>query len=319
MRALPPLRNWQELARRRWIDGRYRGIVKVVTGAGKTMFALSCAQHWRSRHPDAHIVVLVPTIALQDQWSLLLEDYLGLGGEGVSTHLRGGRIDSAAHATVLVLNSARDHDARDPGAENSLLIVDECHRAGSSANATALLPSYAATLGLSATPEGSYDERLAEALIPLIGPVIYEYGLAEALADRVIAPFALRNVRGWFSSAEQAEYDRLTRQLRRLPSASEDATSERAKTLLRLRARVSAEADCRVPIASSLAAQHMTERIIVFHEYIRFARAIAERIEKNGQRVCLYTSKESASHRRDNLRLFKSGYYDVLVTCRALD
>ena len=59
-----PLRDWQRDAMARWRAADNRGIVSVVTGGGKTVFALSCIDHLQ---PDTTVVV-VPTVALLDQW-----------------------------------------------------------------------------------------------------------------------------------------------------------------------------------------------------------------------------------------------------------
>src|SRR5205823_3630885 len=58
------LRDWQRQALRLWTGGGHKGIVSVVTGGGKTVFALACI---RELSPDTTMIV-VPTIALLDQW-----------------------------------------------------------------------------------------------------------------------------------------------------------------------------------------------------------------------------------------------------------
>lgn len=57
-------RAWQIKAMARWIEHGHRGIISVVTGGGKTIFALSCIAELR---PDTTLIV-VPTAALLEQW-----------------------------------------------------------------------------------------------------------------------------------------------------------------------------------------------------------------------------------------------------------
>ncbi len=52
----------------------------------------------------------------------------------------------------------------------------------------ALDAPYAATLGLSATPERNHDDGIERYVVPALGPVIYEYVQDEAITDGVIAP-----------------------------------------------------------------------------------------------------------------------------------
>jgi superfamily II DNA or RNA helicase len=58
---------------------------------------------------------------------------------------------------------------------------------------------------------------------------------------------------------------------------------------------------------------------MVFHESIDHANQIAEILVAQGHSVAAYHSRISDNVRRENLRLFRRGVIDVLVTCRALD
>ena len=65
-RPLPiKLRGWQAAALELWRRSD-RGVVAVVTGGGKTWFALACVVDLLERKPDTFIVIVVPTTALLD-------------------------------------------------------------------------------------------------------------------------------------------------------------------------------------------------------------------------------------------------------------
>ena len=69
------LREWQETAFPLWWN-RKRGIVKVVTGGGKTVFAIHCLKQYLEENPNNSILIVVPSIALLDQWyEGLLQSY----------------------------------------------------------------------------------------------------------------------------------------------------------------------------------------------------------------------------------------------------
>ena len=57
-------RGWQIKALSEWERSGCRGIVRVVTGGGKTIFALSCIDFIK---PVATLII-VPTEALLEQW-----------------------------------------------------------------------------------------------------------------------------------------------------------------------------------------------------------------------------------------------------------
>src|SRR5436309_14347343 len=63
-----PLRKWQQDAVVAWHGAGRRGIVGVVTGGGKTFFALTCVDEFQRTVPGATVLITVPTEALVDQW-----------------------------------------------------------------------------------------------------------------------------------------------------------------------------------------------------------------------------------------------------------
>src|ERR1019366_4329902 len=62
------LYDWQKVAVQKWFAASSKGIIKVVTGAGKTMLALAAAERLQRVHPDLRIAIVVPTIVLLEQW-----------------------------------------------------------------------------------------------------------------------------------------------------------------------------------------------------------------------------------------------------------
>ncbi|CAA9382998.1 MAG: hypothetical protein AVDCRST_MAG93-9300, partial [uncultured Chloroflexia bacterium] len=85
------------------------------------------------------------------------------------------------------------------------------------------------------------------------------------------------------------------------------------------RAAVSASATMRVPVAAKLAEVHRGQRTLIFHERIDKAELLLDVLSKRGHRVTAYHSGIAPIVRRDNLRLYRRGMFDVLISCRALD
>jgi superfamily II DNA or RNA helicase len=315
------LRCWQLEALTAWRDARDHGVVAVVTGGGKTWFSLACVIDLLARRPDTAIVIVVPTVALLDQWVVVLSDDLGVPLEDIATFGGGRRRTRYRLFNVMVINTARKI-APIIGAEHpTFLIVDECHRAASMHNALSLRGPHVATLGLSATPERDFDDLFSEVVIPVLGPVIYRYDYRRALADQVIIPFDLTNVQVPLTFDEQAMYDGFTRRLVPLFRQRErgDFVDDRLHRVLRDRARVSAGAEMRIPASIKIIEAHKGTKAIVFHEQIAAADAIVAILLARGHRAAAYHSGIGSYVRQDNLRMFRRGEIDVLVTCRALD
>ena len=114
---------------------------------------------------------------------------------------------------------------------------------------------FTTTYGLSviSTPQREYDKGFEDHVVPVLGPVIFEYDYARAYKDGVVAPFDLVNVRVDLLAHEQAEYDRLTKRAAMLlKKARTDAgVEERLKRVLQMRAAVSAMARMRIPVAAT--------------------------------------------------------------------
>jgi superfamily II DNA or RNA helicase len=202
-----------------------------------------------------------------------------------------------------------------------MLIVDECHRAGSTQNALALQGAHVATLGLSATPEREYDEGFEIFVRPALGPVIYEYNYVDAARDGVISPFALHNVRVQMLEDEQSAFDKLTRRIasERVKISKGVGSEDRLTRLLQQRAAVLGTATMRIPVAVKLAEQHIGQRTIIFHERVDAANKLLSILRARSHSATIYHAGIAPPLRRDNLRLYRKGVFDILICCRALD
>lgn len=310
------LRAWQVEAFARWRESGRRGIVSVVTGGGKTILALECLREFRLTVPAATVVVVVPTVALLDQWVAEVSSFLEWPIDQVRVLSGRSRI-SASSVSIGVLNTVSQLAERPFGAP-LFLIVDECHRAAAAQLSQVFRLPTKATLGLSATPERPYDSGLDSILIPMLGPIIYEYDYRMALRDGVIVPFKLVNILVTFEDEVRDEYDRLTRAIR-VTIDKEGPDSPKAVALMLRRARVSNRSLSRVRAALQVVARHRSRRILVFHEDIECCRAIAGVLAANGVPCLQYHSGIPVSDRVRSLMDFRQGRGTVLVTCRALD
>lgn len=310
------LRRWQQIALDQWLTHDKRGIVSVVTGAGKTFFALKCIDHYQRTTAAASVLISVPTAALLDQWLEELVSFFDLPQSFVNVlkgngQIKRGRINIGIINTVSKLTSLQN-------APEVFLIVDECHKAASPSFRGVFNITKRASLGLSATPERPYDDWFDEILKPELGPIIYSYSYEEALQDRVIVPFNLNNVIFDFTESEQAEYDRLTKAISRSVARYGSESDDVIRLMLR-RARFSNSSPTRLRIALKLVARHRGKKILVFHEDIKAAEFLYQVLQENGVPSGIYHSKLALSRRVATLHNYRIGEISVLVCCRALD
>ncbi|AGY60724.1 DEAD/DEAH box helicase [Gloeobacter kilaueensis] len=310
--ARVPLREWQRKALFQWEQASHKGIVSVVTGGGKTIFALACIDKLQ---PNT-VLIVVPTVALLDQWWEEAANYFDLALDEIYIvekvkRLRTGTINLAVLNTASKLENKVDSSP-------CFLIVDECHKAASPTFSSVLLLPKIASLGLSATPERPYDDGLNETLIPALGPLIYKYTYRDALQDGVIVPFTLNNIVFELEEDRKQEYDRLTKSIARSIQRYGIEAQETVSLLLR-RTRVLNLSLNRVRLALRLVAAHRGKRVLVFHEDIEACNIIYQVLEKYNFKAGIYHSKLTLRQRVSMLSLYRRGEIEILVTCRALD
>jgi superfamily II DNA or RNA helicase len=312
---LPPEpREWQRLALEAWHQEGNRGVVAVATGGGKTLFALQCIDALAAANQQFRTLIVVPTIALLDQWQVALTWDYGLEPSDIKVLTTKDPLPSA-HANIVVINTGREITI--PDHSSTFLIVDECHRAGSPHNSRALFQDSAAALGLSATPERTYDEGFAEFVVSNLGPIVFEYTLKDAIRDGVLSALNLTNVRIPLMPDEEEEYSALTKRIGRAMNAG--GSEDSVKSLLMARSRVSNNAAFRLPVAVRIAAQNPDAKKIIFFESIAQANQAVDLLNGRDLSATLYHSEIGDSLRRDNLRLFRRGVFNTLVACRSLD
>lgn len=272
-------------------------------------------------YPQGRILIIVPTTALVDQWFVSLQEDLGVPHEMIAIFSGEEKPKQPSIINIMVINSARKMAPIVSSAGETFLIVDECHRAGSPVNVRSLYGEHQAVLGLSATPQRDYDSGFEENLVPALGPIVYDYDYEQAFVDGVITPFELINVRVDLLPDEQHRVARITKSIASVHQQSElhNNVDERLKRLLLRRAAIIASATMRVPVASKLVEMNRGQRTLVFHERIQAADTILAILTDRGHSTTVYHSRVGPFVRRSNLRLYRRGIFDVLVTCRALD
>jgi superfamily II DNA or RNA helicase len=316
-----PLRDWQLSALSKWQLSGKHGIASVVTGGGKTLFALACMRDMQLEQPGIIFIIVVPTVALLDQWAIALIEDLGVRPEEIQVYGGGSRSKSIKPVNLMVINTARKQAPVISAKYDTMLIVDECHRVGSPSNALCLQGSHNATLGLSATPKREWDSLFEDIIQPALGSIIIEYGYNEARRDGAIAPFQLINVEVGMSKSETENYNRITHRISALFKKQQNGgdVEEGLKRQLMARARLISRVHSRLPMTIRLAERHSGEKLIVFHEDINAANILCQTLLSRSHRTAVYHSGLGMHLRQDNLRLFRKGQIDILVTCRALD
>ena len=312
------LREWQEKAFPLWWEKK-RGIIKVVTVGGKTFFAIHCLKRYLENDPQKSILIVVPSIALLDQWYDSLsqnfddkEISLNGGGEQtkIITKICISTIDSLKNIISLI------------DAENTLLIVDECHKIGTEKRGEMLTNAWHATLGLSATPERDYDDNFYIIIKKILGDIIFDYDYIDAREDEVIVNFKLLYGYAALLPEEENKYKKFTKSIQRRAATigGQDMNDYPLKMLIFNRARLVKNSKNRIPYGIELIQKYERDSWIVFTENKKQAKEFNKIVNKlKGFNSGIYNTDLNDDERQENLEKFKAGNLNVLVSCTALD
>lgn len=246
------LRDWQKECSDKWFENNKRGVVKVVTGAGKTILACAIIQRLQNiESPNLHVAIVVPTVVLLDQWYELFMERSNLPPSAIG-RLGGGwqdSFDENRRILICVLNSAASKLPKLTAAIQApvLLIIDECHRAGAKQMSEVFQVNTAIRLGLSATPERTNDapdeedsspddaeqideENFDESLLGReLGPIVFEFGYARAAQENILATFTLNHYGLPLETTERTSYEKISREISDLRRTLQSQMSKKGR------------------------------------------------------------------------------------------
>ena len=311
------LREWQAKAFPLWWSKK-RGIVKVVTGGGKTVFAIHCLTKYLEENKDHSIFIVVPSIALLDQWyEGLQKDF---NEKEISLNGGGEHLEKLSRINISTIDSVKNI-IQQFDASKTLLIVDECHKIGTQKRGEVLSNSWHATLGLSATPERDYDDNFYIIIRKILGDIIFDYDYIDAREDEVIVNFKLLYAYAAMTPDEEEKYKKFTKSIQRRAATigGNDMNDYPLKMLIFNRARMVKNSKNRIPFGIELLQKHKRDSWIVFTENKKQAKEFNKIINTKGYKSAIYNTDLDNSEREENLNNFKNGNLNVLVSCTALD
>jgi len=310
------LRDWQKKAYKSWTNSDYKGIFSVVTGGGKTFFAIYCLSSLFEQDLIKSCVIVVPTKTLQDQWASNILNITDVTEKDISFNYK-----KLERITILVNLSAQKLD-RSLNFKNTALVLDECHRYGTAPNESFLSLDFFSKTGLTATLERKYDDGVEKFLQPNIGSVIYNYDIKQGLKDGVVENYQMVYLKTQFTGEERIEYDLLTKKISKAYARrynSEEGSNNYLEVLLFKRTRLVNESKQRKYVAAKIILENQKRKKIVFCESISQAEEIKSICKENGLDTTIYHSKMSRKDRIASLSQFQKDYFHTLIGCKALD
>lgn len=334
------LRDWQKDAFIEFKRSNYKGILKVGTGKGKTIFAIYCIKQFLRENGDFRTCVIVPTINLMFQWKKELLKFLELEEDQISLYY-GQEKHAEGKVVIFVVNSAvKDSNLLKAHSLKpfDFMVADECHHYGSNSFSKIFGIRTKNSLGLSATPERDKDGT--KLITDGLGPKVFQ--LSHLDDPSAIPNFALCSILVELNEEEKSEYEENAFKIVKLnnfflmkygikPEDDEyrikikelaDKKIPAALRMLQLWSKQSGikhQAENKLNIVSKLVNWEKDNKIIIFNERINFTKRLYEKLKGIVPNLFMIHSDLSKAEVQQRLDDFKNTANSVLIAPRLID
>lgn len=353
--------SYQAKALNLWKDNTYSLLFEMATGTGKTRTAIAGIARILATSKKVLVVISTPQNTLSKQWKYNEVEPLGVKFHR-SEIIDGTTRNWSSKLSELLLENATgfaDHvvvytthmTASSPKFTDSiqkelsdetvaLFVGDEVHWLGARKLRRALLSRYNYRIGLSATPTRWFDDEGSLFLTNYFGNKKFVFSIHEALTEfnpvtgkhfLVNYFFHINKVR--LNDSETAEYKKITKQIIRLQSMTENdqEAAERYERLVEQRANIIKNADEKyVALENILDKMNLAGKIdnlIIFVSPHQMDRVIEILVEKG---IIFHKLTEAEGTRREKrfnglserefiISKFKTGDYQALIAIKCLD
>lgn len=224
-------RQYQVDAYNAWVKNNYSGVFAMATGTGKTITSLNCLLNIYNEENSYHAIILVPSIALLNQWetevnSFQFQKILKVGGGNswekefanyCSNHSWGLKEDLVIICTYGSFVLDRFQKLFQKIQKDFMVIADEAHNMGAN-NIKSKLSSLNITrkIGLSATPKRIYDPEGTIAIDNFFNdnpPYTYNFSMERALEEGFLTGYKYFPLIVELTEEEFEEYSVISKQL----------------------------------------------------------------------------------------------------------
>ena len=223
-------RPYQIEAYNKWVENGKKGLFAMATGTGKTLTSLNCLLNQYKENNSYKAVILVPTVALVNQWKDECRKFNFNNVITVSSKEKWPQnisfLNSASNfidvSFVVIVTYAsfyrtnfQSHFKNLP--KETLLIADEAHNLGST-NISKVLPKIHLNhrIGLSATPDRKFDEIGNTSIEDFFNdkpPFVYSYTMQQAMDKGWLCKYKYYPHIVKLTDIELAEYVKKSKQL----------------------------------------------------------------------------------------------------------
>lgn len=342
------IRPYQRQAIDNWFANKGRGTLKMATGSGKTITALSLTTELYKKIGLQVLLVVCPYRHLVSQWArecqkfglepILAFENVRTWQSKLSTQLYNVRSGNQPFLTIITTNAtlmSQSLQSQLPYLpEKTLIVGDEAHNLGARRLEASLPRNVGLRLALSATPERYFDDRGTQSLFDYFGSVLEpEFTLRNAIEQGALVHYLYYPLFVELTEAEAEAYSELSTKIgKALAIADSDEQDSAVATLSMQRARLLSTATNKLAVLRELMESRLHTSHTLFYcgdgsvedEVSRESQtqlnAVARILGRElGYRVNIYTADTPLEEREELRQQFESGELQGLVAIRCLD
>jgi len=302
------------------------GILEMATGTGKTRTAIKILKQLIDSNKIHGAVITTDGVDLLDQWrreidswNLTLPTPFRILRHYDKHHELSEFAFNPTSGIIIISRGALKQlfkllpkDKR----SNLIVIHDEVHGLGAPGNQTNLKgahPHFCYRLGLSATPEREYDEKGSLFVETEIGPIVFEFGLPEAIERGILCEFDYIPLA--YNLTEDDKY-RLKKVYAKKAARAQSGNPMSKEELWTEIAKVYKTAEAKPLVFEKFLPEipDIFQQTIVFVETKEYGSRILSMIHKHTHKYRTYYSDDE----RSNLVDFAQGKIDCLITCHRI-
>ena len=342
------LRDYQKEAINNWFRNNGRGTLKMATGSGKTIIALSVILRLVKKIQLQVAIVVCPFRHLVTQWDEEARKFgfnpiLAFQSRSSWDGLLNSRlynIDSDKSECLIIITTNRTFVSSAFQSklkhlpQKTCIVADEAHNLGAERLRSCLPDQVRFRLALSATPERWFDEEGTEAIFDYFGKVLEpEFTLKDALKAGALVPYRYYPILVELTEDELEVYLDLSAKIAKaFTDSDDDESNDRLTALLMQRARLIATVKNKiVKLRELMTAKREEDHMLIYcgdgkvevEEDValhRHVEAVCKLLGRDlGIRVAPFTAETPIDDRKARIQQLDQGILQGLVAIRCLD
>lgn len=282
-------RQYQIDAYDAWIKNGKLGIFAMATGTGKTVTSLNCALNEYQADGVYQLLILVPTIALVEQWieeiaQFDFKNVISVFSENSKWRQQivklEDKVNRGKKLNFVIISTYQSFTNKDfqqilpllP--ESMILIADEAHNIGSELVRSIFRGLHInKRIALSATPNRIYDEEGTAELEGFFNdkpPYVYNFPMSQAIKEGRLMEYCYYPKLAYLNETEMQEYAEITEQLLRLfdNKTKQFKDNQKAKKLLMIRKRILHKSEDKIRVFKEIITEIGTDKLKYCFVYV---------------------------------------------------